>query len=79
MKTVCASTVSLYGVIGDELRKAREATALTQEQLAFKAGVSRNYVSLLERNEKSPTVQVLLRLCKAMGVKASRIISKIEQ
>ena len=66
-------------MIGQELRKAREAAGLTQEQLAFKAGVSRNYVSLLEHDAKSPTVQVLLRLCKAIGVKASRIIAKIER
>jgi transcriptional regulator with XRE-family HTH domain len=65
--------------LGDELRKAREAAGLTQEKLAFKADVSRNYVSLLERGEKSPTVQLFLRLCKALGVKASTIIGRIEK
>jgi transcriptional regulator with XRE-family HTH domain len=64
--------------LGDELRKARLGAGLTQEELAFKADVSRNYVSLLERGEKSPTVQLLLRLCSALGVKASRIVARIE-
>ena len=50
--------------LGNELRKARLAAGLTQEELAFKADISRNYVSLLELGEKSPTVQVLLRICK---------------
>lgn len=66
-------------MLGDELRKARVAAGLTQEELAFKAEISRNYVSLLELGEKSPTVQVFLRICRALGVKASRIVARIER
>ena len=66
-------------MLGTELRKARIKAGLTQEDLAFKAEISRNYVSLLELGEKSPTVQVLLRICKALGVKASTIVAKIER
>ena len=55
------------------------ACGLTQEQLAFEAGISRNYVSLLELNEKSPTVDVLLGLCWAMDASAARIIGRIER
>ncbi len=65
--------------VGDELFKARKAAGLTQEELAFKANVSRNYISLLERNEKSPTVQMLLRLCKSLGIRASTIVARIER
>ena len=64
--------------LGNELRKARLAAGLTQEELAFKADISRNYVSLLELGEKSPTVQVFMRICKALGVKPSRIIARVE-
>lgn len=65
-------------MLGDELRKAREAKGWTQETLAFEAGVSRNYVSILERGKKSPTVNVLIRVCKALGVKASGVIARVE-
>ena len=66
-------------MLGDELRKAREAAGLTQEALAFKANVHRTYVSMLERNLKSPTIDVLLRVCRSLGVDASEIISKVEK
>ncbi len=46
-------------MLGEELRAARLAANLTQEELADEAGISRNYVSLLELNRKSPTVDVL--------------------
>jgi transcriptional regulator with XRE-family HTH domain len=65
--------------LGEELRKARLAVKLTQEELAFKAGISRNYVSLLELGEKSPTVQTLLTVCRALGVRASTVIARIER
>lgn len=65
--------------LGEELRKARIAAGLTQEELAFKADISRNYVSLLELGEKSPTVQVLLRICKALNVRASAVIARVEK
>jgi transcriptional regulator with XRE-family HTH domain len=64
--------------LGEELRKARLSAGFSQEELAFKAGISRNYVSLLELGQKSPTLQVLLRLCKSLGVKASNIVRRIE-
>ena len=65
-------------MVGQELRAAREAAGLTQEQLAFKAGVDRSYVSLLEHDHKSPTLDMLFRLCDALGVKASRLIARVE-
>ena len=51
---------------------------MTQEQLSFAASVDRTYVSQLENNKKSPTVEVLLRICKALGVRASKVISRVE-
>jgi transcriptional regulator with XRE-family HTH domain len=65
-------------MLGEEIRKARIKAGLTQEKLAFKAGVSRQYVSLLELNEKSPTVDMLIRLCGAMGASASKIVARVE-
>jgi transcriptional regulator with XRE-family HTH domain len=60
-----------------ELRKARLAAGLTQEELAFKADISRNYVSLLELREKSPTVQVLLRSSAALNL-VGRVARRLE-
>jgi transcriptional regulator with XRE-family HTH domain len=66
-------------MLGEEIRKARLGAGLTQETLAFKAGVSRQYVSLLELNAKSPTVNMLIRLCKVMGASAGKIVAQVEK
>jgi transcriptional regulator with XRE-family HTH domain len=51
---------------------------LSQERLADKAGIDRTYVSMLERDLQSPTVDMLIRLCRAMGVRASEVLARIE-
>lgn len=65
-------------MLGDQLRAARLEAEWSQEKLAEKAGISRNYVSLLELNRKSPTVDVLLAVCGALRVSAAEIIAKVE-
>ncbi len=65
-------------MLGDELRAARLAASWSQEELAERAGISRNYVSLLERNQKSPTVAVLFAICRALGISAADVIRRVE-
>lgn len=66
-------------MLGAELKKARLKAGLTQEELAFRADVHRTYVSMLERGKGSPTLDTLLELCAAMGIKASDLVRRIER
>jgi transcriptional regulator with XRE-family HTH domain len=66
-------------MLGQELRKAREEAGLTQEQLAHKSGVDRSYISELEHDEKNPTVNRLFTLCKAIGIRPSKLIERVER
>jgi transcriptional regulator with XRE-family HTH domain len=66
-------------MLGEELRKARARANLTQEQLAFRAGLSRPYISQLERDLKSPTLDTLFLLCDAMGVSAADVVGQVER
>ena len=65
-------------MLGRELKSAREAAGLTQEQLGFRAEVDRTYISQLERDLKSPTLTTLFRLCDAMGVSAGELVTRVE-
>ena len=66
-------------MLGDALRQRRLAAGLSQESLANKAGIDRTYVSILERDLQSPTVDMLIRLSRAMGVLASEVLAEIER
>jgi transcriptional regulator with XRE-family HTH domain len=65
-------------MLGEELRKVRERAGLTQEQLSFRAGLSRPYISQLERNLKSPTMDSLFRICDALDVSAAVVVRRVD-
>jgi transcriptional regulator with XRE-family HTH domain len=52
---------------------------LTQEQLAAKAKMDRTYLSDLENDKFSPTVDMLERLCIALGVRLSTFLARAEE
>lgn len=61
------------------MRAAREAADLTQEEVSATAGIDRAYLSQLENDHKSPTVDTLVRICGALGVPASEILARVER
>lgn len=62
-----------------ELRRLRQHAKLTQEQVANHARVSREYVSMLESGKNVPTIDVFIRLCRAVGASPADVISKLER
>ena len=65
--------------LGAELRRARLRAGLSQERAAFAAGIDRSYLSQLENDRKSPTVDTLIRVCDALKVKASALLARVER
>jgi transcriptional regulator with XRE-family HTH domain len=55
------------------LGRIRVRRGLSQERLAFDAGVDRSYVGGLERQEENPTVDVLDRLARTLSVPISEL------
>lgn len=60
------------------LRRVREEKGLTQEDLAFKAGVNTAYYSHLERGVYSPTMFVIWRLAQALEVDLASFMTGFE-
>jgi transcriptional regulator with XRE-family HTH domain len=66
-------------VFGEQLRRVRNKAHLTQEELAFRAGLDRTYISLLERGKKSPTLMTLFRLCQVLDQQPATFIAEISE
>lgn len=66
-------------MFGRHLKNAREAAGLTQEELADRADLHRTYVSLLERDQRSPTLDVLFALAEAMHISAAGLVAATEK
>lgn len=59
---------TLGETMAKNLRRVRLERGLTQEELAHRVGINRNYVGMIERRENSPTVAMVERLAEALQV-----------
>jgi DNA-binding XRE family transcriptional regulator len=62
------------GVLGTNLREAREKLGLTQEQVAERSGVHATEVSRIEAGKRDPQISTLERLAEAVGVKPGQLL-----
>ncbi|UFW85072.1 helix-turn-helix domain-containing protein [Bradyrhizobium barranii] len=60
--------MKLRRVVAQNLRRLRRKSSLSQEELADRAGLNRNYIGMIEREENSPTVDALEQISEALGV-----------
>jgi transcriptional regulator with XRE-family HTH domain len=74
MAAMAVKTVSV--AFGRVLRDCRNQARVSQEALAAAAEVDRTYVSLLERGLRQPSLEILFRLSRALGVAPATMVSK---
>jgi transcriptional regulator with XRE-family HTH domain len=62
-------TSQLMAQAGANLRAARKRAGVSQEAVAKGAGIHRTEVGLLERGERMPRLDTILKLAGALGIK----------
>lgn len=62
-------------IVGTNVRKARLAAGLTQEQLAERSGFSQQYLSGLEQGRRNPTIVSIYELAAALNVSHVDLVS----
>ena len=62
--------------IGTLLRSRRKERKLTLKTVAEKASISEGFLSQVENDVNSPSVETLIRICTAIGVDAGDLISR---
>jgi transcriptional regulator with XRE-family HTH domain len=60
--------------VGLNLKRLRKRKGWSQEDLALEADFHRTYVSGIERGERNPTVIVIERLARTLGVKPGTLL-----
>ena len=64
-------------VLGEAIRRQRVKAGLSQEQLAEKADLARNYIGNVERAEYKITVETLAKIAKALGVRVRDLVADV--
>jgi transcriptional regulator with XRE-family HTH domain len=54
--------------LGSGLRRSRKARGLSLEDVARATGLTRSFLSLVERDETAPSVASLIRICDALDI-----------
>ena len=60
--------MDICSIIGINIRKLRNSRKLSQEELAFEAGIDRSYLSEIENGYKNLSVTVLAQIATALKV-----------
>lgn len=60
--------------LGLNIRKFRTQKLLSQENLALDAGIHPAYLGQLERGEKCPNIDTLLKICNALELPIAQIL-----
>ena len=65
--------------VGTLLRKYRKDQKLTLKVVAEQASISEGFLSQVENDVNSPSVETLVRICNALGVDAGELISQVSR
>lgn len=60
---------------GKRVALLRKAAGFSQEQFAFECDVDRTYIGTIERGEKSPTLNTIAKIAKALGITKSELFN----
>jgi DNA-binding XRE family transcriptional regulator len=63
---VHSSSKKMYRALGEAVRAERKKARLSQEKLAEKADLTRNYIGDIERAEKKVTLEALAKIARAL-------------
>lgn len=63
--------------IGKNIRKFREIKKLRQEDLAEKTDLTSNYIGMIERGEKIPSLETFINILNSLGVSADMVLSDV--
>jgi len=60
--------------LGERMRAQREARGLSQAKAAELAGATPNFIGLIERGQKLPTIDTLVRIARALKVEPGELL-----
>lgn len=70
--------VDIATAFGKNLNRCRKRTGLSQEELAIRASLHRTEIGLLERGERLPRIDTVIKLAGALSVPPSELIEGID-
>ena len=71
-KTLKSAQLNLASTV----KRLRKEAGITQEELAFKAGIDRTYASQIERSVANPSLGIICQIADALDCKPEELLLK---
>ena len=71
-------TIAIEKAFGRVIQTRRKRLKLSQEELGFRSGLHRTFISQLERGLKSPSLRTLLTIAAALDTKSDVLVREAE-
>lgn len=68
------SDSQILSIFGQKVRAIRKEKNISQEELAFKAGLHRTYIGMIERAEKNITLLNIEKIAIALNVNITDLL-----
>jgi transcriptional regulator with XRE-family HTH domain len=68
---------NLLVLFGEQLKNIRKSYDISQEELAFRAGLDRTYISGLECGKRNPTLKILVKLAVSLNISPSELLKNL--
>lgn len=64
---------NILKTVADNIRLERLRGRLSQEKLAEMVDISTKYLNMIENRKANPTIVIVIRICKALGIDLNTI------
>jgi transcriptional regulator with XRE-family HTH domain len=64
-------------ILAKNLRRIRNEAGLSQEELAYRAGLHRTYISSIERGQRNVSLENIFAIAKALKVEPADLVKLI--
>ncbi|MDO7847431.1 helix-turn-helix transcriptional regulator [Hymenobacter sp. M29] len=78
-ETATPNSTLFSAAFGKALKNKRTALNLSQEELGFRSGLDRTYISGIERGTRNPTLLIANRIAEALAIPLSVLIAEAEK
>ena len=79
MLNLLSKHLNVDQAFGQALRSLRTKRKWSQTDLALRAAVDRNYISLIELGKSSPSLGMVYRLCDALDVRPTDVLKDVDK
>ena len=72
------SAKQIFKTLGWKIQKLRKETKMSQEEFAYKLGISRVYMGYIEQGRESPSLKLLIKIAKKLDVNIEDLFKRYD-